>query len=1088
MSTPHKSTESAAALRQRAEVAFRESAAALPEATASVSPAATQAMLHELQVHQIELELQNEELRRAQADLEVSRAHYFDFYDLAPVGFCTVSETGLILRANVTLATRLGVNRRALVTQLFSRFIHPEDLNKFYPLRKQLLATGQPQTCELRLVPPAGPPFWAQLAATVDPAADGPPGLRVVLSELTERKQAEEALRVERENLNAIFEASPVALFILDETTNIVLANMAAVVLSGGSAAGVLQHRPGNALGCVHSLKDPRGCGYSPDCPLCPVRNGIEALIASGGTMHGAELLMELLRNGAPQQVWMKIGAEPVLLNGRRHLCVALEDITARKAQEAALRESEDRYRSLVENSPDGIGIHQGGKMVFINLTGLRMFGAQTREEMIGKDLQMIIHADDQAAAANRIQRQLAGETGVYPAEVRYVLRDGTVVPGELRSSVIQFAGQPANQVTFRDISERKRREAVLAARMRLSEFGLNDSLDQLLTRTLDEAELLTGSTIGFFHFVEADQRTLSLQTWSNNTLQKMCTAEGKGRHYAADQAGVWADALRERRPMMHNDYPSLPQRKGLPPGHAPVLRELVVPVLRNEQVVALLGIGNKPQDYGPADLECVTTLANLVWDIVLAKQAEAARHQAEEQYRLLFENALEGIYQTTPAGAFQTANPALARILGYPSPAALIRERTDIGQQSYVDPQRRAEFRRQIEADGVCRGFEYEAYRQDGSKVWVSENARVLRDAQGQVTGYEGSLEDITERKQAEAALRKSQSLLAQTEKMGKVGGWEFDIATGKQTWTEMIYDIHELDYACQPTVARGLDYYAPASRPIIEEAVRRAVEQGEPFDVELEIITAKGNRRSVHALGQADPAAGRVFGFFQDITERKRAEAVLRVSLREKEALLKEVHHRVKNNLQVVTSLLHLESRRSQQPETKAVLTDMQGRIYSMALLHESLYRSGNFAAVDLGAYLRDIATQSFRMLASRTDLVRLTLDLAPVPTTMDQAVSCGLLVNELISNCLKHGFPAGRSGEVRIALQPVAGGPQVCLRVSDTGVGLPPDFAAQHGQSLGLQLVSDLTSHLEGTLAIGPAPEAVFALTFTPHAVKK
>jgi PAS domain S-box-containing protein len=130
--------------------------------------------------------------------------------------------------------------------------------------------------------------------------------------------------------------------------------------------------------------------------------------------------------------------------------------------------------------------------------------------------------------------------------------------------------------------------------------------------------------------------------------------------------------------------------------------------------------------------------------------------------------------------------------------------------------------------------------------------------------------------RKQAESALLEKQELLAETERIGQVGGWEFDIATGKLTWTQAVYDIHEVPYDYQPTVEQGINFYSPASRPVIERAVRRAIELGETFDVELEIITAKGNLRSVHAIGHADLARGRVFGFFQDITERKQAEAI--------------------------------------------------------------------------------------------------------------------------------------------------------------------------------------------------------------------
>ncbi|MEI7553526.1 MAG: sensor histidine kinase, partial [Verrucomicrobiota bacterium] len=135
--------------------------------------------------------------------------------------------------------------------------------------------------------------------------------------------------------------------------------------------------------------------------------------------------------------------------------------------------------------------------------------------------------------------------------------------------------------------------------------------------------------------------------------------------------------------------------------------------------------------------------------------------------------------------------------------------------------------------------------------------------------------------------------------------------------------------------------------------------------------------------------------------------------------------------------------------------------------------------------GSYLGQISTQSFRTLAATSGAVQLRLDLASVAVEMDQALPCGLLVNELVSNCFKHGFPDGRTGEVRVELQPVPGGPQWRLRVSDTGVGLPADFAARRDQSLGLQLVSDLARQIGGTLETGSGPGAAFTviLTLTP-----
>jgi len=190
-------------LRQRAEEIARETADLSPENIEDQSSAEIKLTLHELRVHQIELDMQNEEMRRAQAELEEGRARYFDLYDMAPVGYVTVSEKGLILEANLTAANLLGVPKRKLKEQAFSRFIRKEDQDIYYHLRKQLLEThsagtgqaGEPQARELRMAKKDAKSFWAHLEATAAQDAEGEFVCRIMISDITGRKQAEEALQ-----------------------------------------------------------------------------------------------------------------------------------------------------------------------------------------------------------------------------------------------------------------------------------------------------------------------------------------------------------------------------------------------------------------------------------------------------------------------------------------------------------------------------------------------------------------------------------------------------------------------------------------------------------------------------------------------------------------------------------------------------------------------------------------------------------------------------------------------------------------------------------------------------------------------------
>jgi diguanylate cyclase (GGDEF)-like protein len=197
--------------------------------------------------------------------------------------------------------------------------------------------------------------------------------------------------------------------------------------------------------------------------------------------------------------------------------------------------------------------------------------------------------------------------------------------------------------VVMRDITERKeaeeimeRSEALIRLRLRLWEFAAGHPVEELMQMALDEIGELTDSPIGFYHFVGKDQESLTLKAWSTRTRAEFCKAEGEGMHYPISQAGVWVDCVRVKKPVIHNDYASLPDRKGMPPGHAVVVRELVVPTLREGKVVTVLGVGNKPSEYDGQDAELVSYFADIMWTIVEQKNAENQIRQLNERLQLL--------------------------------------------------------------------------------------------------------------------------------------------------------------------------------------------------------------------------------------------------------------------------------------------------------------------------------------------------------------------------------------------------------------------------------------------------------------------
>ena len=230
-----------------------------------------------------------------------------------------------------------------------------------------------------------------------------------------------------------------------------------------------------------------------------------------------------------------------------------------------------------------------------------------------------------------------------------------------------------------------------------------------------------------------------------------------------------------------------------------------------------------------------------------------------------------------------------------------------------------------------------------------------------------------------------------------------------------------------------------------------------------------------------------GRFMAIVRDVTERRKAEDQIRASLREKEVLLKEIHHRVKNNLQFISSLLSLQRSNIQDPQALAEFTDSLERIKSIALLHEKLYQSRNAARIDFAEYVRTLTREllsTYRMDPAR---VALTIEMHDALLELETAMPCGLIVNELVTNAFKHAFPGGQAGQITISMKPNPD-QTLTLAVRDTGVGLPEGAKLEDAPTLGLRLVSTLARQLNGRLEIRNSAGAEFRITFPDHSRRR
>jgi PAS domain S-box-containing protein len=301
------------------------------------------------------------------------------------------------------------------------------------------------------------------------------------------------------------------------------------------------------------------------------------------------------------------------------------------------IAESVHRHRVLFEESPDAYLLIDNDLVAECNRAAELMLGGQ-RNQILGQSLASLSPVSQPGGmtsaegAKSRVADAL--RAGSVTFEWVHQRLDGTEFWAAVSIARMTIRGRPLLFVSMRNITEQVRHRTVNSARLHLMEFATAHSLDELIEETLNKTEQLTQSSIGFYHLIEENKGTLTLQNWSTRTKQEFCRASGKGMHYAIAEAGVWVDCIHQRKPVIHNDYPSLTHRRGMPDGHAALTRELVVPVVRGDHITAVLGVGNKPTAYTQEDIQFVSLLADLAWEIVERKRAEELRAQIETQLR----------------------------------------------------------------------------------------------------------------------------------------------------------------------------------------------------------------------------------------------------------------------------------------------------------------------------------------------------------------------------------------------------------------------------------------------------------------------
>ena len=375
----------------------------------------------------------------------------------------------------------------------------------------------------------------------------------------------------------------------------------------------------------------------------------------------------------------------------------------------------------------------------------------------------------------------------------------------------------------------------------------------------------------------------------------------------------------------------------------------------------------------------------------------------------------------------------------------------------------------------------EFTLNRKDGSKRHVEITTQLITlDGKKVVMGL---VQDISDRNRMEIELKESEERYRSLFEGSPDAVFLTDPKTGKILDVNSAASQLMLKSKIEMIGMHHSELHPPRLGPYVKETFDMHVHQtGAPIAVESEILRSDGEEIPVEVLAQKTVIAGKpvLQGIFRNIKERKRAEEQTKNSLREKEVLLKELHHRVKNNVQVMASLLRLQTGHIKNKRMQEMVKNYLGRIQSMGIIHEKLYQSEDLARINLSQYIHSLATHLFHTYGVNPNAVKLREKMEDLHLDINRAIPLGLIINEIVSNSLKHGFPASKKGEVRITLKSTDEG-KVVLKIKDTGIGIPDGIEMENPQTLGLQLVNALVSQIGGRIELMKQKGTVYKIAF-------
>jgi len=750
----------------------------------------------------------------------------------------------------------------------------------------------------------------------------------------------------------------------------------------------------------------------------------------------------------------------------------AMQDITDQRRAEETILEGKNNLTAIIEASPESvILIDVNGVLIACNQIAAYRLGVKT-EEVIGKNIFDYLPSDVAEKRREYIQRIITTRQPLQSDDARgnYYFRNflQPIFEPDGRLSRIAIYGQ--------DISEYRRTEDQLNRRNRLLSAVRDKEPHDAFEKALHILIETTDSAYGFLDEVLFDpdgtpykfSLAMSDISWDDDSqrlYQELLTRKLEFRNLN----NLSGAPVLEKRVIITNNASADPRFRGLPHGHPAIDRYMGIPLVFSGQMIGVAGIANRSEPYTLEMAEEVApllqTCAVMIWSARLFREREknlADLKASEEKYRCIAETANEGSWAMD--GQYRTTyvNQRMADMLGY-----TIEEMVGKSVDSFMTSDQLVDHQHKMECRQLGRNDVYERQflNKAGVPVWMQVSAMVLQNEQGHFIGSFAMLTDITERKRAEEALKA--------------------LAMHQQSLLDTIPDIiMEVDSSKMYTWANPAGYEFFGKDVIGHEAAYYFEREQKTYEIVKPLFNGVENVTYLESWQRRLDGEVRLLAWWcrvlkdengnaigaistaRDITEQRRNEEAVEVQLREKEILLREVHHRIKNNIGTIRGLLALQLESTTNTEVKTSLLEAVGRLESMRAIYEKLLVTEDFGEIPVKAYLEGL-TSALTCYFPKELQIEFVQQIDQFYLDSKRLFLLGLIVNELVSNSVKYAFTERTQGAIRLVL--VKNEKKVILISNDNGQGLPLDFNLESRSGFGLRLVNMIAQQLNGTFSI-------------------